>query len=328
VRGGKKVVTITREEQVASVGKPPQKTAKSRDPVKPTKPRERKPLWERETEKPREKVQERPEPPPSVKYVTNSIGMKLAPIKPGEFLMGAPREEMQRFKRPDYDTGSEGPVHRVRITRPFLMGAYPVTLRQYVQFMQDTSYQPIFRRKKLQPIPYRQTPDSPVIYVTWEDANAFCDWLSKKEGRNYRLPTEAEWEYACRAGSRTAFFFGDDPNQLRRYGWFEDNAEKKAHPVGLLAPNPWGLYDMCGNVYQWTGDWYAPDYYKNSPVDDPAGHGPTTLPGANAPFKVMRGGEYSYFAGACRSAARKPRGGVNDYATARTGFRVVCETGR
>lgn len=213
------------------------------------------------------------------------------------------------------------------------MGVYAVTVGQYAQFLGETGYKPIFLREK-RPDPYRQTPDHPVVCVTWDDSDAFCKWLSKKEGRKYRLPTEAEWEYACRAGTKTPYFFGEDSGLLGRYIWYKDNSGGAAHPVGQLSPNPRGLYDMCGNVWQWTADWYAPDYYQNSPMDDPPGPGPTPIPDRNdpkrlhPPAKVLRGGCYIYMAASCRSAARKPRGAVDTYAGPFAGFRVVCDPGR
>ena len=124
-----------------------------------------------------------------------------------------------------------------------------------------------------------QSDDFPVGNVSWNDAVAFCEWLSKKEGRNYRLPTEAEWEYACRAGSQTAYFFGDNPRQLLQYA----HVGKQTRPMGQLKHNPWGLYNMYGNQWQWTADWYASDYYLKSPKEDPTGP-------ASGITRVMRGG--------------------------------------
>ena len=134
---------------------------------------------------------------------------------------------------------------------------------------------------------FPQTDDHPVVNVTWNDAVAFCQWLSRKEGKTYRLPTEAEWEYACRAGTDTRYSNGDDPKQLAQVANVQDDAGREKFPhvqeifvpkdgqltsaVGGLAPNKLGLYDMHGNVWQWCADWYGEDYYAKSPVDDPAG---------------------------------------------------------
>jgi len=251
-----------------------------------------------------------------VKHTENRIGMKLAPIPPGELTIGASREAVERLPLPDW-ARLEGPPHQVKITKGFFMGAYPVTVGQFRKFIEDSGHKPATRDGKDWRNPgTEQTDEHPVVLVSWRDADAFCKWLGKKEGKTYRLPTEAEWEHACRAGSKTAYHFGDDAKELEKHGWFDGNSQGKRHPVGQLLPNQWGLYDMHGNVYQWTADWYDADYYKNSPEADPRG------PAAGI-TKVMRGGEYSYPAWACRSAARKAR--TPDHITARTGFRVVCE---
>jgi formylglycine-generating enzyme required for sulfatase activity len=112
-----------------------------------------------------------------------------------------------------------------------------------------------------------------VAKVTWEDAETFCQWLSRKEGRSYRLPTEAEWEYACRAGTRTRYYFGDDPTDLHEYAWLKDNSGRRIHQVGKKKPNPWGLYDMYGNVQEWCADWLGD--YEGLEVVDPVGPSPT-----------------------------------------------------
>lgn len=245
--------------------------------------------------------------------------MDLAPVPVGEFVMGAAEEETGRIKGDFKAWAPEGPQHRVKITRPFWMGATHVTMAQYRKFLADCKHQP--EDKQWDKIEY-QTDEHPVTNVTWNDAAAFCKWLSDKESRKYRLPTEAEWEYACRAGSQTAFFFGDDPAAMGRYAWFKGNSEGKTHPVRTQLPNKWGLYDMHGLAYQWTADWFAPDYYQKSPEKDPQGPGPTIGGERKEPSKVMRGGEWWYDAWHCRSASRKDR--TPNYA-ARTGFRVVRE---
>jgi formylglycine-generating enzyme required for sulfatase activity len=155
----------------------------------------------------------------------NSISMKLVWIAPGEFKMGSNDGE-------DF----EKPLHTVKITKGFYMGAFEVTQGQYQQVMgTNPSY---FKGANL-----------PVEQVSWDDAVEFCKKLSQKEGKTYRLPTEAEWEYACRAGTTTKFSFGDDESQLGEYAWYGKNSGMKTHPVGKKKPNAWGLFDMHGNVW-------------------------------------------------------------------------------
>jgi formylglycine-generating enzyme required for sulfatase activity len=239
---------------------------------------------------------------------TNSIGMKLAAIPPGKFLMGSPENEPGQ-------EAHERPQHEVTITRPFYLGIYEVTVGQFKAFVTAKGYRTeaetgggAFRRFsdgswKHDPQAnwrnpgFEQTDDHPVVCVSWNDAQAFCAWLSAKEGRRYRLPTEAQWEYACRAGSRSAFAYGDDDKDLGQYGWYPANSDKKAHRVGEKQPNAWGLYDMHGNVWEWTADWYAADYYKQSPKEDPPG------PSAGA-SRVFRGGSFHDDPRCARSAFR------------------------
>jgi formylglycine-generating enzyme required for sulfatase activity len=158
--------------------------------------------------------------------------------------------------------------------------------------------------------------------VSWEDAQAFCRSLSERPEeraacRVYRLPTEAEWEYACRAGGAGRFGFGDDEATTLDHAWVEGNSAATTHPVGQKRPNAWGLYDMHGNVWEWCGDWYEPGYYRQSPADNPRG------PAAGS-ARVVRGGSFVNTAGTCRSGTRnfleptfQESNGI--------GFRVVCE---
>ena len=231
---------------------------------------------------------------------TNSIGMKLVLIPPGEFLMGSSDDEVAAalqeaetiWKNPHWRRlwsgwlGSEAPQHRVRITRPFLLGTTEVTIGQFRKFVEATGYQPAIARA---PTPKERrarfprlwirgrhydppSEDCPVSWISWTDAAAFCKWLSEKEGVRYRLPAEAEWEYACRAGSQTRWFFGDDFEQIAEYAQVGKNPLKDPlYVVGRKKPNPFGLYDMHGGVYEWCADWFAGDYYSRSPIADPPG---------------------------------------------------------
>ncbi len=231
---------------------------------------------------------------------TNSIGMEMTLIPPGEFLMGGTQNEIDealaeaknRWKKRDWFTlwsgwvKSEAPQHRVKITRPFYFGATEVTVGQFRHFVEATNYKtaiarapnPKKRRAEFPKLWMRgkfvdpPSEDCPASYISWTDAVAFCQWLSEKEGVRYRLPSEAEWEYACRAGTQTKWFFGDDVKLFPQYMQFAtDPAKGPMFVVGRKKPNPFGLFDMHGGVYEWCSDWFAGDYYQNSPVDDPQG---------------------------------------------------------
>ncbi|MCB1934271.1 MAG: SUMF1/EgtB/PvdO family nonheme iron enzyme, partial [Candidatus Accumulibacter sp.] len=176
----------------------------------------------------------------------------------------------------------------------------PVTVGQYARFVQDTRhtgaggyrYLPAAGRfasstdADWSSTGFTQTASHPVVNVSWEDANAFCRWLSSKENRTYRLPTEAEWEYACRAGTSTAYSFGDDPEALDEYAWFADNSNETYHEVASKKPNPWGLYDMHGSVAEWVLDQYVPAFYGQQPADV---SNPLAIPVTLYP-RVVRGG--------------------------------------
>jgi formylglycine-generating enzyme required for sulfatase activity len=209
--------------------------------------------------------------------VLNSIGMKFVHIPAGEFMMGSPSDEKGR----DND---EGPVHSIKISKGFWMGIYEVTQAQYQAIMGSN------------PSTYRGD-NLPVVFVSWNDATEFCKRLSDKENVTYRLPTEAEWEYACRAGTRTRFSFGDNDSSLEEYAWYFHNGCFSIHPVGQKKPNAFGLYDMHGNVWEWCQDWYSSDYYTNSPNVDPQGPD-------RGSSRVLRGGSWFFFARYCRSANR------------------------
>ena len=207
----------------------------------------------------------------------NSIGQKFKLIPAGEFMMG------------DKQWDDSNNMHKVRITKSFYLGVYQVTQKEWGAVMGSN------------PSNFKGD-DLPVENVSWDDCQEFIERLNKKEGTYaYRLPTEAEWEYACRAGSAVKFCFGDDESKLGRYAWYGSNSVKKTHSVGTKAPNTWGLYDMHGNVWEWCEDWYDTNYYKESPKDDPQGP-------SNGSYRVFRGGSWNYEAANCASGNRRRNG--------------------
>jgi len=297
--------------------------------------------------------------------ITNSIGMKLVLIPAGEFKMGSGEsaEATAAFFNKTYGEDllkadffkDEHPQHRVRITKPFYLGTYHVKRGQFRQFVADSGYKTdaengvgykgafgwdpdkkafnLSEKYSWRNVGFEQSDEHPVVNVSWNDAVAFCKWLSKKEGKTYRLPTEAEWEYACRAGTTTRYSSGADPETLAKVGNVADAAAKakfpdwtwtiKANdgyvftaPVGKFKPNAFGLYDMHGNAWQWCADWYGAEYYAKSPADDPTG------PDTGA-ARVLRGGSWDYRPGGSRSAGRgwswpDDRGNVTGFRVART----------
>jgi formylglycine-generating enzyme required for sulfatase activity len=225
--------------------------------------------------------------------ITNSIGMKLVLISKGTFMMGSPESEEVRYE--DVEGRYEDEVqHEVTLTKDFYLGVTEVTQAQYEKVMgENPSY---FQGDKVQ----GESSNHPVEQVSWEDAVEFCKRLSdlpeeKKAGRVYRLPTEAEWEYACRAGRKTAYGFGGNSQSLSDYAWFRENSGRQTHPVGEKKPNAWGLYDMHGNVWEWCSDWFSD--YPEKPVIDPAGV-------KEGSYRVGRGGCWYGRAFFCRSAHR------------------------
>jgi formylglycine-generating enzyme required for sulfatase activity len=220
-----------------------------------------------------------PTPKPAQNFseaLGNGVNLEMVSIPGGRFLMGSPASEKDR----DDD---EGPQHEVNVP-PFYMGQYEVTQAQYGAIMGQN------------PSRFKGA-DRPVESVTWDDAQAFCQKLSAKTGKNYRLPSEAEWEYACRAGTTTAYSFGNDAAVLGEYAWFYGNSKNQPHPVGQKKPNAFGLYDMHGNVWEWCEDIYR-DSYKGAPTDGSA------WVGQNAGDRVCRGGSWINSPGLCRSALR------------------------
>jgi formylglycine-generating enzyme required for sulfatase activity len=224
---------------------------------------------------------------------TNSIGMEFVLIPSGSFTMGADKN----YEKADDE---ETPQHRVSISKPFNLGKYEVTQAQWAAVMGN--YPSAFKGR-----------DNPVEQVSWDDAQAFIKRLNQQEGHSrYRLPTEAEWEYAARAGTTGAYSFGDDEDSLGLYAWYKDNSSTKTHPVGQKQPNSWGLYDMHGNVWEWVQDWYG-KYSANS-VTDPRGPSSGT-------DRVQRGGGWFLDAWLCRSAVRVY--GPPDFRNVLYGFRLV-----
>jgi formylglycine-generating enzyme len=293
------------------------------------------------------------------KVVTNSIGMTMVLIPAGKFMMGnshTPEEELKAFKPyginlpPDFFK-NEYPQHGVRITKPFYLGAYHVTVGQFRQFVEDAGYQTDAEKREKKGAfgwdsekkefafnahyswrrgGFEQTDEHPVVNVSWNDAVAFCKWLSRKERKVYRLPTEAQWEYACRAGTTTRYYSGDNPETLAKVANVADAAAKVlfpdwktirgndgyvfTSPVGKFKPNTFGLYDMHGNAWQWCADRYGAKYYARSPKDNPPGP-------ASGAFRVLRGGSWFCWPSACRSAYRNWFAPVGRYGG--SGFRVA-----
>ena len=222
------------------------------------------------------------------------VTMKLVRIRPGRFIMGSPDSEKGR--RDD-----EGPQHGVVITKPFYLGVTKVTQAQYEAVMGKNPSHSQFRG-----------PTNPVVGVSWNDAVLFCRKLSAKTGKILRLPTEAEWEYACRAGSMTRYSFGDSESALVAYAWYNANSESRPHPVAQKKPNAWGLYDMHGNVWEWCADWYGT--YPTGRATDPQGV-------ASGGERATRGGSWGVSAAICRCAKRTGR--APTYGEGGLGFRCA-----
>jgi formylglycine-generating enzyme required for sulfatase activity len=206
------------------------------------------------------------------------------------------------------------PQHKVRITKPFCLGVYEVTQAEYEKLMGGNPSHFSKGGSGAEEVSGEDTSRHPVENVRWEDAVEFCKRLSAKEGKAYRLPTEAEWEYACRAGATTLYSFGDDPTSLAEYAWHSGNSDDKPHSVGQKKPNAWGFHDMHGNVWEWCVDWYG--LYGSEEVSDP--WGPET-----GTTRVIRGGCRGCAAESCRAAFRfgsEPWNGNDDL-----GFRVAAD---
>ena len=276
---------------------------------------------------------------PVAPLIENSLGMKLVLIPAGEFMMGN-HETAQAMQKsyPQLDSKrleelqDEKPLHKVRISRAFYMGQTEVTVGQFARFVEQSGYVPesvadgtggygysaAYDRTRPEKADafegrdpryswrnpgFAQDPSHPVLNVSWKDAMAMADWLSRKEGATYRLPTEAEWEYACKAGEQRRYTHGDDPQSLAQWANTFDAAAKPhwtrwqdmavagndghafTSPVGSFAPNAFGLHDMVGNAWEWVSDHYGENYYSDSPTENPTGP-------AQGHLKVRRGGSW------------------------------------
>ncbi len=226
----------------------------------------------------------------------NYISPAMVYIKPGSFMMGSAVEN-----------NNEKPVHKVTIKKGFYIGKYEVTFREFDKFCEDTG------RKKPSDNGWGRG-KRPVINVSWNDAEAYTKWLSQKTGKKYRLPTEAQWEYVARAGTTTKWSFGNDKRKLGDYAWYKDNSNYKTHQVGKKKPNPWGVYDTYGNVWEWCEDRYLYGY-KNTPRDGSANRKGEQID------RVLRGGSWFNDPNYMYSAFRYgyvPKGAGSVF-----GFRVV-----
>ncbi len=252
--------------------------------------------------------------------VGTEVSFEMLPISGGEFLMGSPDNEPGRGD-------DEGPQHKMKVA-PFWMGKCEVTWDEYDIFSYSLDVKrrvltnaAVSDRDKIADAITKPTKPytdmtfgkghdgQPAICMTGLAAKTYCEWLSAKTGRFYRLPTEAEWEYACRAGTTTAFSFGDDPAKIDEYAWYLENADEKPHKVGKKKPNPWGLHDMHGNVCEWCIDQYFADAYKKHSAENPFFLVTKEYP------QVARGGSWEADAAGCRSAARefsKPEWKIQD----------------
>ena len=287
----------------------------------------------------------------------NSIGMTLVRIPAGEYMMGSPKQEQDWIRLTFKKVWREGhkqwfqdetPLHPVRITKPFYLGAYEVTVKQFREFVNDTKYKTDAEKsdggmdfsnkenrwvpqknRKWDSCPWKLADDQPVVYISWNDAQAFCKWLSGKEKRKYRLPTEAEWEMCCRGGSAWSRYpwgdklpgdrdtnFGDGNPKLPDSMTTVNDGYENVAPVGSYPPNRFGLYDMEGNVMEWVQDHYDRNYYETSPINDP--QGPST-----GTSRINKGGNWFASPTDCRCAFRGFSGETMSFWN--LGFRVVLE---
>lgn len=260
-----------------------------------------------------------PTPPMVEANLTDSIGLRLKLVPAGTFAMGSSTAQLSRC---DAELGgqdwygascdSEGPQHQVKISKAFYIGIYEVTVGQFDAFVKASGYSPSSGSQ------WRdgRGEDYPVTEITYADDLAFMAWLTQKEGVKYRHPTEAEWEYACRAGTSTYFSWGDDQSKMSQYAWTGNNSGGSSHKVGQLKPNAWGLYDMEGNVYEHTSDGWSMNYYAQSPMVDPH----NTSGGGT---RVVRSGSHGTQDGAIRCGFRGSYSA--NWRNNKDGFRVVRE---
>jgi formylglycine-generating enzyme required for sulfatase activity len=229
---------------------------------------------------------------PDLQVVVDQILGQMVEIPGGSFLMGTDEAEVQR------------------LNQKYFLGKYPVTQEQYQAVMGNN------------PSKFQDNPKNPVEQVSWQDAQAFCQKLRKLTGQDFRLPTEAEWEYACRAGTQTRYYFGDDESQLGDYAWYDENSDSKTHSVGHKKPNDWGLYDTHGNVWEWCEDsWH--DSYANKP-ENIKNNGSIIWSDSNESYHVLRGGSWLLNSRYCRSAYRGRYNADNGYGN--FGFRLVLSS--
>ena len=250
-----------------------------------------------------QEVQQEPEKEITI-ALSDSVTMAFVYIPPGTFTMGAPNSD-------SYASVREKPQHSVTISKGFYLGRYEVTQAQWTSVIETET--PFFSGKS----GVQENPDHPTVYVSWNDVQEFCARLNEITSLGlYRLPTEAEWEYACRAGTMKQWSFGDSESRLKEYAWYDVNAwdvgEQYAHRVGTKLPNPWGLYDMHGNVWEWCQDWYGS--YLSEAQTDPQGP-------ESGESRIFRGGSFSYYAPYTRSAFRNKS--TPSYRTYNVGFRVL-----
>lgn len=251
---------------------------------------------------------------PAPRVLTNSVGMRLAEIPAGAFEMGSQDRRLPKQKTLT--------PHRVQITTSFWIGTHEVTQGEYHRVLGSNPSQFSQAGGLRDRVRGVETDRLPVDSVSWHDAKEFCLRLTqlpaeRQKGRSYRLPTEAEWEYACRGGSKKTWCYGNEVRTLRQYGWYRRRETmQRTHIVGERRSNRFGLYDMYGNVWEWCSDFYEAEYYSHSPLVDPQGP-------SQGFSRVIRGGGWDSPAGNCTNANRNSD--PPQIADQDTGFRVVCE---